>query len=142
MSDFLTATCVGVTQVLVGHPFDTVKILMQNRQRWLGLPFYRYYQGGRFPLVSGTVYNYTVFPTFEKIMKRTGSPALAGACAGIVVSPPRISVRRREDSQADESTSSPFSFPPTERLTGHAPKRDGGNGNIFWRLQSCQRQRL
>lgn len=45
MSDFIAAACVGVTQVSIGHPFDTTKILMQNNRKWFGLPLRNYYRG-------------------------------------------------------------------------------------------------
>ena len=31
MSDFIAASCVGVAQVCVGHPFDTTLTLIQNK---------------------------------------------------------------------------------------------------------------
>ena len=33
MTDIIPAFCVGLTQVSVGHPFDTTKVLMQNNKK-------------------------------------------------------------------------------------------------------------
>ena len=45
MKDIIAASCIGIGQVLVGHPFDTTKVLIQNKQKWFGLPLKRYYKG-------------------------------------------------------------------------------------------------
>ena len=34
MTDIIPAFCVGLTQVSIGHPFDTTKVLMQNNKKW------------------------------------------------------------------------------------------------------------
>ena len=60
MTDIIPAFCVGLTQVSVGHPFDTVKVLMQNNKKWLGLSLKQYYKGWKFPLISATFFNCTV----------------------------------------------------------------------------------
>ena len=46
----ITGTAMGVSQIIVGHPFDTIKVLMQNKQKWFGLPIKNYYNGWRYPL--------------------------------------------------------------------------------------------
>ena len=38
MKDIIAGAAVGFSQVGVGHPFDTAKVLIQNKQKWLGLP--------------------------------------------------------------------------------------------------------
>ena len=57
MTDFLAALGVGISQIVIGHPFDTAKVLIQNKKRWLGLPIKDYYRGFRFPLISVTLFN-------------------------------------------------------------------------------------
>ena len=39
MSDFIAAFCVGVGQVTIGHPFDTTKILIQNKNHRAKIEF-------------------------------------------------------------------------------------------------------
>ena len=87
MSDFIAGACVGLTQVSIGHPFDTAMVLMQNNKKWLGLPFKNYYRGWRFPLVSATLFNCTVFPCYERSLKYTDNKVLSGAIAGMCIAP-------------------------------------------------------
>ena len=87
MSDFIAGACVGLTQVSIGHPFDTAMVLMQNNKKWFGLPFKNYYRGWRFPLVSATLFNCTVFPCYERSLKYTDNKVLSGAIAGMCIAP-------------------------------------------------------
>ena len=34
MSDIFAGLCAGITQTAVGHPFDTMKVLLQNKQQF------------------------------------------------------------------------------------------------------------
>ena len=38
MNDLITGTAMGMSQIIVGHPFDTIKVLIQNKQKWYGFP--------------------------------------------------------------------------------------------------------
>lgn len=87
MSDFFAGACVGLTQVIVGHPFDTCMVLIQNGKKWKGLSFSRYYRGWKFPLVSATLFNSIVFPVYERSLKYTDSRVFSGAICGICVTP-------------------------------------------------------
>ena len=57
MSDLVAGLCAGMAQVSVGHPFDTIKVLIQNNKRWYGLPLKSYYRGWRFPMTSASIFN-------------------------------------------------------------------------------------
>jgi len=87
MTDFIAGACVGLCQVSIGHPFDTATVLMQNKKKWFGLPFKSYYRGWRFPLVSSSLFNCTVFPAYERSLEYTQNRTLSGALAGICVTP-------------------------------------------------------
>ena len=87
MSDFIAASCVGVAQVGVGHPFDTTLTLIQNKKSWRSLPFTQYYRGWKYPLCSAVIFNMSVFPFVERSQKYTGSIFLSGALAGVCVAP-------------------------------------------------------
>ena len=67
MSDFLSAFAVGINEVLIGHPLNTAKVLIQNKQKWLGLPFKHYYRGVKYPLLSSTFFNMITFPMIERL---------------------------------------------------------------------------
>ena len=87
MTDFVAASCVGLAQIGVGHPFDTSLTLIQNKRKWWGLPIKSYYRGWKFPMTSSIVFNATVFPIVERTQQYTGSVFLSGLLAGICVAP-------------------------------------------------------
>jgi len=87
MTDFVAASCVGLAQIGVGHPFDTSLTLIQNSRKWWGLPIKSYYRGWKFPMTSSIVFNATVFPVVERTQQYTGSVFLSGLLAGVCVAP-------------------------------------------------------
>ena len=87
MKDIIPPLAVGLTEISMGHPFDTAKVLIQNKKKWLGLPISHYYRGWRFPLCCSCIFNCTVFPMYEKTIKYTNSYWLSGFLSGMVVSP-------------------------------------------------------
>lgn len=87
MSDFLSAFAVGINEVLIGHPLNTAKVLIQNKQKWLGLPFKHYYRGVKYPLLSSTFFNMLTFPMNERLYKHTNNYFVSGMFCGVVASP-------------------------------------------------------
>ena len=87
MKFLIPAFCVGITQVAVGHPFDTTKVLIQNNKKWFGLSLSSYYRGWRYPLISSTFFNCTVFPIYEYTIKYTNNSFISGLISGIFVTP-------------------------------------------------------
>ena len=87
MKDIIPPLAVGLTEISMGHPFDTAKVLIQNKKKWFGLPVGHYYRGWKFPLCCSCIFNCTVFPMYEKTIKYTNSYWLSGFLSGIVVSP-------------------------------------------------------
>jgi len=87
MKDIIPPLAMGLTDVSLGHPFDTAKVLIQNKKKWLGLPLKNYYRGWRFPLCCSCIFNCTVFPMYERTIKYTNNFWLSGFLSGIVVSP-------------------------------------------------------
>ena len=69
MKDIIPPLAIGLTEVSIGHPFDTAKVLIQNKKKWLGLPPSHYYRGWKFPLFCSCIFNCTVFPMYEKTIK-------------------------------------------------------------------------
>ena len=62
--DLLIGCCAGMTQVMVGHPLDTVKVLQQSGKSWRGLMLKDYYRGGMAVLPNAMVKNSIVMPVF------------------------------------------------------------------------------
>ena len=87
MKDIIPPLAIGLTEVSIGHPFDTAKVLIQNKKKWLGLPPSHYYRGWKFPLFCSCIFNCTVFPMYEKTIKYTNNYWLSGFLSGLVVSP-------------------------------------------------------
>ena len=87
MTDFISAFCVGIAQISVGHPFDTVKVLIQNNKSWRRLTFKDYYRGWKFPMTTSILFNCTIFPVYERTIEYTNSHLLSGFISGLAVSP-------------------------------------------------------
>jgi len=87
MKDIIAGGMVGFSQVGVGHPFDTAKVLIQNKKPWSGLPLSSYYKGWKFPLLSAAIFNSIVFPIYERTVDYTNNSFASGFIAGAIVSP-------------------------------------------------------
>lgn len=87
MSDFFAGLCAGVTQTAVGHPFDTMKVLLQNKQQFKHLRVSELYRGWRYPMCMSVLFNATVFPMYERTYVYTQNHFLSGFLSGVVVSP-------------------------------------------------------
>ena len=83
--DVVASFCVGWSETLVGYPFVTAKVLVQNGESWRQRPL-RYYQGVRYPLFGSVGFNMLVFPVHERLFRELGHWQ-AGFVAGVLVSP-------------------------------------------------------
>lgn len=98
--DLLAGTAAGVAISLVGHPFDTVKVLLQTSTRYSGMMeagktivkengWLGFYQGVAAPLVGNGLYNAVQFAFFSRIRDaltdngRNDTLARVGIAAGI-----------------------------------------------------------
>ena len=87
MKDIVASSCVGLGQLLIGHPFDTAKILIQNKQPWYSLPVSQYYRGWKFPLFYSSLFNVICFTTHERSYKYTQNHFTSGLLGGMAISP-------------------------------------------------------
>ena len=87
MKDFIAGIFAGCSQVLVGHPFDTIKVLIQNRYKYLSIPLKDYYRGYRFPLVSASILNSMTFPLVCRTYPYTKNYYISGYISGVCISP-------------------------------------------------------
>ena len=87
MNDFITGTAMGISQIIVGHPFDTIKVLIQNKQKWYGLPIKNYYNGWRYPLFFSSIFYCTTFPLVEKTYPYTKNYWASGFISGSLLFP-------------------------------------------------------
>ena len=87
MKDIIASSCVGIGQLAIGHPFDTAKILIQNKKPWYSLPVTHYYRGWRFPLMYSSIFNVICFTTHERTYKYTNNHFASGFLGGLAISP-------------------------------------------------------
>lgn len=87
MKDVIASSCVGLGQLAIGHPFDTAKILIQNKKPWYSLPISHYYRGWKFPLVYSSIFNIICFTTHERTYKHTNNHFTSGLLGGLAISP-------------------------------------------------------
>ena len=87
MNEIITGTAMGISNILIGHPFDTIKILIQNKQRWYKLPIKNYYLGWKYPLFFSSIFYCTTFPLVEKTYQYTNNYWLSGLLSGSLLFP-------------------------------------------------------
>ena len=87
MRNLLTGISVGVTQTLIGHPFDTIKTRLQNNLSFKSTNISFYYKGGLSQFSYAATKNSIIFPSFYYAKNHTDSNILAGVFAGICAFP-------------------------------------------------------
>ena len=86
--EYLPGICAGISQTISGHPFDTIKTLIQNKQPWRGIGIRGYYRGALPPLFGGMLFNGLLFPTYHTINPYVNNQYwLSGAITGIIITP-------------------------------------------------------
>ena len=83
MTDFICGVLAGCSQVIVGHPLDTIKVLLQNNQPWKTSNPLSLYRGFSYPLRSSIAFNSTVFSIYERSLKYTNNDWISGSLSGI-----------------------------------------------------------
>ena len=86
MSDFLAGCTSGVMQSIIGHPFDTIKVLQQT-QRPFHTNIFHYYKGVTYPTSFNILSNGLVFDLHSRFQKRIGNHYVAGGLSGLIVGP-------------------------------------------------------
>jgi len=87
MSDCIASIFASLSQVIVGHPFDTAKVYIQNKKSLKKLTFTDYYRGYKYPLCSSIISNGILFPVYERTKVWTGSSFASGFLGGAIISP-------------------------------------------------------
>ena len=93
---FFGSICAAMAQVVVGHPFDTLKTHFQNRSSTRGLfTMSSLYKGFRFPVCSATCNNIVGFKVYFMAFSAAGEfsdscvwrSCFSGAISGMAVTP-------------------------------------------------------
>ena len=86
MSDYLYGAVSGVFQTIIGHPFDTRKVLIQNGS----VPKVKYRSlmaGLRYPMMTSSLVCSINFGSYDSFYRMGMSIPVAGFISGIVVTP-------------------------------------------------------
>ena len=86
MKEFLAGCSSGIVQSIIGHPFDTIKVLMQTNKPLHKNPLH-YYKGVTFPTTFNILCTGVTFDIQSKLYKTYNSHYLAGFGSGGIVSP-------------------------------------------------------
>lgn len=87
MNDFYNGTLVGITQTLVGHPFDTLKVLKQTSSKifnYKNTKLLNLYKGISYPLLGSGLYNSIQFGIHEKAYNNGYSHFMSGLYGGLL----------------------------------------------------------
>ena len=82
-----TGICAGLAQVAIGHPFDTIKVNIQNNNSWRGMMFQDFYRGSFAALPQAISKNGIMISGYYYAKKYTDNDFIAGSMAGIMASP-------------------------------------------------------
>ena len=87
MNEIITGFLMGSSNIIIGHPFDTIKVLIQNKRKWYGFPIKNYYNGWKYPLLFSSIFYCTSFPLVEKTNLYTTNYWLSGFISGSLLFP-------------------------------------------------------
>jgi hypothetical protein len=88
MKEFYSSLIVGVNQTLIGLPFDTVKVWIQNGQPIWRRPLTNYYKGAIPEFTNSILSNCLIFPIHAYTLPYTNNNSfISGAIAGLSISP-------------------------------------------------------
>jgi len=83
--DYIIGNIIGISQTLVGHPFDSVKIRMQNSTGKSSDLFKRSLMSGvKFPLMSNCIINSLTFGNYNSLVSVTGNELAASGITGMI----------------------------------------------------------
>jgi len=86
--DFFAGICNGIIQNTIGHPFDTLKVLMQNKVSIKNITLYDMYRGYKYPLYNQILTNSFALDLHSKL-KQAGikNEFINGGIIGSAITP-------------------------------------------------------
>ena len=87
MNEIISGFAGGIAQTIVGHPLDTIKVLIQNKYPIKNLGIRDVYRGWRYPMVMSTLFNASLFPINQEIYNYSNNYYISGFISGAIVSP-------------------------------------------------------
>ena len=86
-NEFISGAFAGVTQVLVGHPFDTLKVIIQNNSNIKQFSIKNLYRGVKYPLPQSIICNSIVFSINDNLKYKFSNRLYSGFISGLCVTP-------------------------------------------------------
>lgn len=86
MQEYLLGNLFGITQVIIGHPFDTLKTNLQNSKDiriFLKNPI-KLYRGISYPLLMNGIGTSLLFGNYDYFYKETNNRLISGILTGII----------------------------------------------------------
>jgi hypothetical protein len=83
--DYAKGCLIGIGQISIGHPFDTMKVIIQNGGKNTIKP-YQYLQGIRYPLTLSTFSNAGLFGIYSTCNKNGLNNFVSGLISGGIMS--------------------------------------------------------
>jgi hypothetical protein len=87
MDDFISGAVSGLSQNIIGHPFDTIKVLKQNNMSYINKNPMFYYRGFLYPSCSQIIVNSLNFTNIHTINKTIDNYFISGFISGFISSP-------------------------------------------------------
>jgi|TARA_B110000259_G_scaffold7006_1_gene7716 hypothetical protein len=83
--ELLSGSCNGISQAIIGHPLDTIKVLQQNNVNWKKLKFIQLMRGIKYPLYYQIVTKSLCFHFDNKIEIKNDT--IRNGIVGLYLSP-------------------------------------------------------
>ncbi len=87
INEFISGAFAGIVQVLVGHPFDTMKVIVQNNSNINQFSIKNLYRGVQYPLPQSIICNSIVFSTSDFFDQYLNNKLCSGFISGMLVTP-------------------------------------------------------
>lgn len=85
MNEYMKGTLVGISQTIIGHPFDTLKTLSQANKK-ISVNYSILFRGIQFPLFVSAFSNSICFGSYNYFYNQTNNTIMSGFYSGIVTS--------------------------------------------------------
>jgi solute carrier family 25 carnitine/acylcarnitine transporter 20/29 len=84
MNEYIAGAYSGIGQTIIGHPFDTYKVCIQNNKSIFNInPMY----GITYPMISSVISNSIIFGTNEVLHKYNMDSVISGTISGAISAP-------------------------------------------------------
>ena len=84
IEQYAIGSIVGITQSLVGHPLDTLKVYKQNKIS-KKLDFKGYYRGIKYPICISIFQNSILFGNYDQFNKKLDNKFISGFISGFII---------------------------------------------------------